>query len=135
MLRVIVAALVVSGAVGFAQSPPAGPRFEISFARNARSEPLTGRVYVAFARDADRSQARPGATSPTPIDLSGPTGVPLFSAAVEGLSAGAPTIITADNFGHPVQSLRDIPAGEYWVQPFFNVYTKFDRKDGHTVWM
>ena len=27
------------------------------------------------------------------------------------------------------------PAGEYWVQPFVNVYTRFPRADGHTVWM
>ena len=32
-------------------------------------------------------------------------------------------------------SLRDIPAGEYWVQPFVNVYTRFARADGHTVWL
>ena len=34
-----------------------------------------------------------------------------------------------------MQSLRDIPAGEYRVQPFVNVYTKFARADGHTVWL
>jgi Putative esterase len=37
-------------------------------------------------------------------------------------------------FGHPVKRLRDIPAGEYWVQPFVNVYTKFARADGKTIW-
>src|SRR5262249_50905506 len=40
-----------------------------------------------------------------------------------------------DDRGHPVPSLRDIPAGDYWVQPFVNVYTRFARADGHTVWM
>ena len=37
--------------------------------------------------------------------------------------------------GHPVASLRDIPAGEYWMQPFVNVYTRFARADGKTVWL
>jgi len=44
-------------------------------------------------------------------------------------------ILDAGDRGHPVASLRDIPAGDYWVQPFVNVYTRFPRADGHTVWM
>ncbi len=117
-----------------AQAPAAGPRVEVSFAPGARAEAVTGRVYVAFARDSERVPSRTGAKQ-TPIDLTGPTGTPLFSTMVEGLAAGAAAVIDADDFGHPVQSLRDVPAGEYWVQPFVNVYTKFARKDGHTVWM
>ena len=38
-------------------------------------------------------------------------------------------------FGHPVASLNDIPKGEYLVQAFVNVYTKFERADGRTVWL
>ncbi len=34
-----------------------------------------------------------------------------------------------------MRSLRDLPAGEYWMQPFVNVYTRFPRADGHTVWL
>jgi hypothetical protein len=92
-------------------------------------------MYVAFARDAERVSQRPGGPSPTPIDLTGPTGAPLFAAAAENLAPGASVVIDADDFGHPVQSLRDVPAGRYWVQPFVNVYTRFARQDGHTVWM
>ena len=33
------------------------------------------------------------------------------------------------------RSLRDLPAGDYWMQPFVNVYTEFKRADGHTLWM
>ena len=130
--------LVLAAALVSAQAPPAGPRFEISFAPGARADAVTGRVYVAIARDADRTPARGGRggnARQTPIDLAGPTGSPLFSTMVEGLAPGAAAIIDADDFGHPVQSLRGLPAGEYWVQPFVNVYTKFARKDGHTVWM
>jgi hypothetical protein len=136
MFRVVAIVVALSGAVGLAQSPPAaGPRIEIAFARSARAEPVTGRVYVAFARDAERVAQRPGGPSPTPIDLTGPTGTPLFSTSIENLKPGAIAAIDADDLGHPVQSLRDVPAGRYWVQPFVNVYTRFARKDGHTVWM
>ena len=101
-------------------------RFEVSFTRAARAEPVTGRVYVAISRT----------NSPrTPIDQTGETGVPLFGVNVDALQPGASAIIDATTFGHPVQSLRDLPRGEYWVQPFVNVYTRFARADGRTVWV
>jgi len=61
--------------------------------------------------------------------------VPLFAKNVEALRPGQAATIDAAVFGHPLQSLRDLPPGEYWVQPFVNVYTKFARADGHTVWL
>ncbi len=105
----------------------AGPRFEVSVAPSARAEPITGRVYVAISKLAD--------TSGTPIRRTGESGDPLFGANVENLAAGRSAVIGASAFGHPVQSLRGIPAGRYRVQPFVNVYTKFARADGKTVWL
>src|SRR4051794_40279398 len=104
-----------------------GPRFEISVAPSAHADPITGRVYVAISRITD--------TSGTPIRRTGESGDPLFGTNVESLAAGRSAIIDASAFGHPVQSLRDIPAGRYRVQPFVNVYTKFARADGKTVWL
>ncbi|MDB4917062.1 MAG: hypothetical protein JWM95_4706 [Gemmatimonadetes bacterium] len=104
-----------------------GPRFEISFSRDARAEPVTGRVYVALSKTSDAQRS--------PINQTGETGVPLYGVNVENLTAGKAATIDASTFGYPVRSLKDIPAGEYWVQPFVNVYTKFARADGHTVWM
>jgi hypothetical protein len=110
------------------QSPAGGgPRFEISFSKSAHAKPITGRAYVAISRTND---ARRG-----PIEQTGETGAPLFGVNIENLAPARAAVIDAATFGHPVQSLRDIPAGEYWVQPFVNVYTKFARADGHTVWL
>ena len=109
-------------AVG-AQSP--APRVQISFAKEARADAVTGMVYVAISRDNRR----------TPIEQASPTGVPLFSRAVEGLAPGVVVPIGDADRGYPIASLRDLPAGEYWMQPFVNVYTKFSRADGKTVWM
>ena len=102
-------------------------RFEISFSRTARAEPVTGRVYVALSRTSSASS--------TPIQQTGETGVPLFGVNVENLAPGARASIDGGTFGFPIASLRDIPAGTYWAQPFVNVYTKFARADGRTVWM
>jgi hypothetical protein len=120
-------AVTVAPLVGLAvsQSPSDGPRFEIVVAASARAEPVTGRVYVALSRTDDRD----------PIQQTGISGAPLFSIAVEALTAGQPATIDASAPGHPVASLGDVPAGEYFVQPFVNVYTKFERSDGHTVWL
>ena len=104
-----------------------GPRFEISFPTSAHAGPVTGRVYVAISRLTD--------TSGTPIQRTGETGDPLFGKNVENLSPGQHAIIDASAFGHPIQSLKDLPAGKYRVEPFVNVYTKFARADGHTVWL
>ncbi len=104
-----------------------GPRFEISFPASAHAGPITGRVYVAITRVNDARR--------TPIDQTGEDGVPLFGVNVEALKPGAPAVIDASTFGYPARSLRDIPAGTYWVEPFVNIYTRFARADGHVVWL
>jgi hypothetical protein len=118
-------ALTTMAPAGEQQPAAAGPRIEIAFSKAARAEPVTGMVYVAISRT-DRG---------SPIEQTSPTGVPLFSQFVEGLAPGASATITAADRGHPIRSLRDLPAGEYWMQPFVNVYTRFPRADGKTVWL
>jgi enterochelin esterase-like enzyme len=120
-----IAAASIAGHVSAAQTRADGPKIEIAFSRGARAEPVTGMVYVAISRD----NRRP------PIEQTSPTGVPLFSHFVEGLQPDSPSVISIDDRGHPIRSLRDLPAGEYWMQPFVNVYTRFPRADGHTVWL
>jgi hypothetical protein len=119
-------------------APPAeGPRFQISFASAVHPGPITGRVSVAISRDFDpQPTGRPGTRGPAwVVQQTGPTGVPLFGKNVESLEPGATTVIDGTSFGHPVASLDDLPAGEYTVQAFVNVYTRFERADGHTVWL
>lgn len=123
--------LALAAAAGAVQQSTAeqgrgtGPRIEIAFPKEARSTPVTGMVYVAISRDNQQS----------PIEQAAPTGAPLFSRFVEGLAPGTAVAITGDDRGHPVTSLRDLPAGEYWMQPFVNVYTRFPRADGKVVWL
>ncbi|MEP6692203.1 MAG: alpha/beta hydrolase-fold protein [Gemmatimonadaceae bacterium] len=121
----IAASLLLACASGLAAQ--AGPAFSVSFSKEAHATPITGRVFVAISRASDPRS--------TPVQQAGETGAPLFGVNMDNVAPGATVTIGADAFGHPVQSLRDIPAGEYWVQPFVNIYTKFARADGHTVWM
>ena len=126
LVRSLTTAIALLGGLG-ATTTAQSPRFEIAFSKAARAEPVTGRVYVALSRSNDPQRG--------PIQQTGETGVPLFGVNVSELSPGKAAVIDATTFGFPARSLRDIPAGVYWVQPFVNVYTKFARADGHTVWL
>src|SRR5690349_21651016 len=122
----LLAGLGATLAIGLAAQPAAtGLRVEIQFAPAAHAGPVTGMVYLAISRE---NQSPPIAQSDT-------TGAPLFSTYVDRLQPGTNAAITAADRGHPLASLRDIPAGDYWLQPFVNVYTRFPRSDGHTIWL
>ena len=122
------AAAVVLASAGIVaqQNTGPGPRVEISFAAAARSAPVTGRVYVAISRVERSADADSAGRFDRRAALRRERRQP---------RAGRSRGDRRDDLGHPVASLRDIPAGDYWVQPFVNVYTKFARADGHTVWL
>ncbi len=113
--------------VGACSEPPGGTRlrFEVSFPETLRSEALTGRVFVMIS-DSDRREPR--------LQVSR-RGTPFFGVDVEGLEPGHTAVIDGSTLGAPVEQLADIPPGEYYVQALINIYTKFERADGHTVWM
>src|SRR4051794_26940683 len=99
--------------------------FEIRVPPSVRGQPLTGRVYAIISRDSTRE----------PRLQVGRVGAPLFGHDVEHLAPGAPAVINGMDLGTPVFDMADIPAGDYWVQPFVNVYSEFKRADGHVLWM
>ncbi|HMA22661.1 MAG TPA: hypothetical protein VKP00_01675, partial [Gemmatimonadaceae bacterium] len=100
-------------------------KFEIRVPASVRGEPLTGRVYAIISADSSRD----------PRSQVGRVGTPLFGRDVERLAPGAPTVIDGTTLGTPVFDMADIPAGDYWIQPFVNVYSEFKRSDGHVLWM
>jgi hypothetical protein len=126
-----------------AQQQPA-LRFEIEIAPGVRAEPVTGRVLLMIARDtlvcADRAYAGEpcsGMVRREPRQQGGAweTSVPIFGVDVEQLSTGGSAVIDATTVGYPPETLGDLPSGEYYVQAVLNVYTRFQRADGHTVWL
>ena len=130
MVRLITAAVLAASlavvAVGAQNPPPArGVRVEVSFPASVHNAPVTGRVYVMVSRTNDRE----------PRLQIGRTGTPFFGRDVEKLSPGQAGIIDVSDLGTPVESLKDLPPGDYFVQGFVNIYSEFKRADGHTVWM
>lgn len=114
--------LAVASAAG-AQSP--GLQFKISFPAPAHAGPITGRVFVIPSRTDDTE----------PRFQMGRTGVPFFGRDISRLSAGEAAVIDATDLGSPVESLNDLPPGDYFAQAMISVYSEFKRADGHIVWM
>src|ERR1051326_5144449 len=104
----------------------ADTRFEVSFSRPSHDGPITGRVFVAVAKT----------ETPEPIRQIGSfTGkTPFFGVDVEQLAPGRPAVVDGGVPGYPATHLKDVPAGNYYVQAIVNVYTQFRRSDGHTIW-
>jgi hypothetical protein len=65
----------------------------------------------------------------------GRSGVPFFGRDVLDLQAGQSGIIDETDLGSPLESLRELPPGDYFVQGMVNLYSEFPRADGHTLWM
>ena len=107
-----------------------GVRFELSFSPAVASiagHALTGRAFVAVSRD-ETPEPRLQAG-----DLSRST--PFFGVDVNGLPPGGTVMLDGRAAGYPLRSLDALPAGDYWVQAVFSVYTEFHRADGRRVWL
>ncbi len=117
--------LLVCCQIGTTNSERSELEFAIRFSEDAHPEPLTGRVYVMLAHSDQRE----------PRFQVRRRGIPFWGQNVSDLSPGEGGIIDENSFGFPLQSIRNIPPGDYFVQGFINVYTQFKRADGHTVWL
>jgi len=104
-------------------------RFAISFPAARSAQPLDGRVLL-FISDDGRSEPKSQSD-----EYRANTTRPIFGVDVDGLKPGDPVVVDQRVVGWPVRSIRDIPAGEYWVQALFNRYETFHRADGHTIKM
>ena len=108
-------------------APSAAQRVEIRVSPALRAAPATGRMYVFVSRSDD---AEPRLQVRHESDCT-----PFFGVDVTALPAGTPGVIDGTTLGYPVASLKDIPAGDYYVQGLLNVYSEFHRADGHTLWL
>ena len=126
------AVLAVTSGTFRAQTRPAPAaisklRFDVSFIPQVHDTPITGRAFVMVTRSVDKV--------PEPRLQIGRTGVPFFGRDVERLPPEKVVSIDAGDLGTPLDSIADIPAGDYYVQAVVVVYSEFRRADGHVVWM
>src|SRR4029077_9042981 len=120
-LAAIVAA--TSGALNAQARQPAASRFrfEVSFIPQVHDGPITGRAFVMITRSIDKD--------PEPRLQIGRTGVLFFGHDGERLEPEKVVAIDAGDLGTPLDSLAEIPAGDYFVQAVVVVYSEFRRAD------
>jgi hypothetical protein len=124
--RILRGSTLLAAALCLALSAVAQPKFEVSFPASAHAGPITGRVFVAFSKR----------ETPPPMQQigSGLCQGPFFAVDVDQLTPGRAVTVDASAAGCPFNSLKEVPAGDYFVQAVVNVYTQFHRSDGHTIW-
>ncbi|MFN0174015.1 MAG: hypothetical protein ACKVU0_05150 [Saprospiraceae bacterium] len=101
--------------------------FTVSYPAHFSDKPLDGRLLLIFAKNGEtepRFQVRDDYQS-----------AQIFGQDVENWEAGDIRFFNGKAFGYPIQTLQDLPAGEYFVQVVLHKYETFKRKDGHTVKM
>ena len=109
-----------------------GVRFEVAFPASVRAEPITGRVFVLITRDRESKAVSQRSFGHQPVSTS--TGEPFFAVDIDQLSPGSVAVIDNTSKGYPIARLSELPSGDYFAQAVLNIYTKFNRADGHKVW-
>ena len=100
-------------------------KFEISFTEDLSAEALDGRMLLMISHK-DNGEPR------FQISDGNNTGQ-IFGIDVNGIQPGEKAIIDAGVFGYPLESLSEIPPGEYYVQALLHIYETFNRSDGYVV--
>ena len=102
-----------------------GLRFEVSFPANLSDKSLDGRLLLMLSNKA-------GAEPRFQINTGAETQL-VFGIDVDNWKPGEKAVFDASVFGYPLESLSDVPGGEYRVQALLHVYETFHKSDGFTV--
>ncbi|MGB4837983.1 MAG: alpha/beta hydrolase-fold protein, partial [Saprospiraceae bacterium] len=90
------------------------------------SEGITdGRLILMFSKNSDKEPR---------FEISDGPGTQIaYGKNVENWKKGEKMSFTGDEFGYPLQSMSEVPEGEYYVQVVFHKYETFNLATGHTV--
>lgn len=101
------------------------PRFVVTLPTE-QPQPLTGRIFVIITKsDSPEPRLQVGSLN---------SRAELIGRDVQDLRPGQTIALDALTLGYPFKSVRGLPPGDYYVEALFNVYTKFQRADGNTIW-
>lgn len=110
----------------FAVAAIAQPKFEVTFPNSVHAGPITGRIFVALSQR----------EIPAPLQQIGNWNAqaPFFAADIDQLAPGSSALVDSSAVGYPLNSLKELQPGDYYVQALVNVYSQFHRSDGHVIW-
>lgn len=118
---------LLGGALALAAlaAPAPALELEVSFPMELEPHPVDGRMLLLIATSDEpepRFQVRAGVQA-----------IQVFGIDVDGLAPGAAARFDTGVLGYPLESLAELPAGDYVVQAVLHRYETFLRADGHTV--
>jgi len=121
----LMARLAVAATCLAVSTSAAAFEFAVRFDAATHAEAVDGRVLVLISSN--------GETEPRMQVTAGLEAIQVVGVDVEGLAPGSPVRIDGNAFGYPIQSLSNLPAGQYWVQALLHRYETFHRSDGNVV--
>ena len=131
-LRVLVVAFAVVFALPAAAPTWAGPSkplvFEISFSKELSDSPVDGHILLIISKD-DKQDPRLSGFGVS----EGLESQQAFGLDVDAWQPGTIARVDASTFGYPLESLRDLPPGDYLVEAVLNVYETFHLGNGKVV--
>lgn len=111
--------LLASAAIGNSQT------FRVSISPSLNEPVLDGRLLLLLSNN---NKAEPR------FQVSGGASTQLvFGVDADSWQPGTSKLVDMSAFGYPLENLKDVPAGDYYVQAFFHKYETFHLKTGHTV--
>ena len=121
-MRILKKILLFAWVLGFTYSA-FSQEFKVSLPAG-NSKKYDGRLLLLLSNN--------GATEPR-FQISDGDGTQLvFGVNVDDWQSGTRSV-TNSAYGYPLESLSQVPDGEYYVQAVLHVYETFKRSDGHTV--
>ncbi|MEK6782791.1 MAG: hypothetical protein AABY93_13910 [Bacteroidota bacterium] len=99
--------------------------FSISFTKEMSEQAQDGRLLLLVSAN-DKAEPRFQINDGLETQL-------VFGVDVDGMKPGQDILIDQSAFGFPLQSLRNVPSGEYFIQALINRYETYSLKTGHTV--
>jgi len=100
-------------------------RFAISIDVSESNETLDGRMLLMISADStDEPRFQINDNEDTQL---------IYGLNVKNIKTGEKVFIDASVFGYPLKSIKDIPAGYYWIQALLNKYETFHLSDGRVL--
>ena len=99
--------------------------FNVTITNNLHTGALDGRLLLLLSKDG---------TSEPRFQISDAANTQLvFGVDVETWIPNTNQLLSVNAFGYPIEKLRDVPAGDYYVQALLHKYETFKLQTGHTV--
>lgn len=121
------ALLAMSLLSGCTSSEDYNPTFSINLPADLGDTTFDGRLLLLLSTN-DENEPRFQISDGLSTQL-------VFGIDVEEWKPGESIHIDKAAYGYPIQQLKDVPKGDYYVQALLHKYETFKRGDGHTVKM